>query len=274
MVEMKIVLRGTPQYMWKEIIINIIAISFLAKYIRPCYSLHSITHVKTYHYLNHIHWQGNSNSETLLKGESESRSVVSDSLRPHGPYSLWNSPGQNTGVGSLSLHQGIFLTQGSYPGLPHYGWILNQLSHKGSPRILEWVVYFFSSESSWPRNRTRVSCIAGRFFTNWSIREENIAILFLTHGVTGHDWATSLSLFTFMHWRRKWQPTPVFLPGESEGWGAWWAAVYGVAQSWTRLKWLSSSSSSSSLHFKHFQAQTSDFLHFYLSQMLNCSQLL
>ena len=33
----------------------------------------------------------------------------------------------------------------------------------------------------------------------------------------GHDWATSLSLFTFMHWRRKWQPTPVFLPGESQG---------------------------------------------------------
>ena len=60
----------------------------------------------------------------------------------------------------------------------------------------------------------------------------------------GHDWATSLSLFTFMHWRRTWQPTPVFLPGESQVWGAWWAAIYGVAQSWTWLKWLSSSSSS------------------------------
>ena len=47
-----------------------------------------------------------------------------------------------------------------------------------------------------------------------------------------------------MHWRRQWQPTPVFLPGESQGGGAWWAAVYGVAQSWTRLKRLSSSSSS------------------------------
>ena len=35
-----------------------------------------------------------------------------------------------------------------------------------------------------------------------------------------HDWATSLSLFSFMHWRRKWQPTPVFLPGESQGWGS------------------------------------------------------
>ena len=63
----------------------------------------------------------------------------------------------------------------------------------------------------------------------------------------GHDWATSLSLFTSMHWRRKWQPTPVFLPGESRDRGAWWAAVSGVAQSWTRLKRLSSSSSSSSV---------------------------
>ena len=60
----------------------------------------------------------------------------------------------------------------------------------------------------------------------------------------GHDWVTSLSFFTFMHRRRKWQPTPVFLPGESQGRGAWWAAVYGVAQSRTRQKWLSSSSSS------------------------------
>ena len=106
--------------------------------------------------------------------------------------------------------------------------------------------------------------------------------------IVGHDWATSLSLFTFMHWRRKWQPTPVSLPGESQGrgrlvgchlWGRteldmteqlpfhfslscigegngnplqcsclenprdggdWWAAVYGVTQSRTQLKWLSS----------------------------------
>ena len=64
----------------------------------------------------------------------------------------------------------------------------------------------------------------------------------------GYNWATSLSLFTFMHWRRKWQPTPVFLPGESQGWGTlvWAAAVYGAAQSRTRLKRHSSRSSSSS----------------------------
>ena len=60
-------------------------------------------------------------------------------------YRPWHSPGQNTGGGSLSLLQGTFLTQGSNPGLPHCRWILYQLSHKGSPRILEWVAYPFSS---------------------------------------------------------------------------------------------------------------------------------
>ena len=92
-------------------------------------------------------------------------------LWPHGLHSPWNSPGQNTGVGSLSLLQGIFPTQGSNPGLLHCTRILYQLSHKGSPRTLECVAYPFSRGSSWPRNRTGVSCIAGGFFTNWAIRE-------------------------------------------------------------------------------------------------------
>ena len=100
------------------------------------------------------------------QSESESRSVVSNSLRPHGLYSPWNSPGQNTGMGSLSLLQGIFPIQGLNPGLMHCRRIFYQLSHKGSPRILEWVAYPSSSGSSQPRNRTGVSCIAGGFFTN------------------------------------------------------------------------------------------------------------
>ena len=69
-----------------------------------------------------------------LKWKSESHSVVSDSLWPHGLYSPWNSPGQNTGVGNLSLLQGIFPTQGSNPGFPHCRWILYQLSHKRNPQ--------------------------------------------------------------------------------------------------------------------------------------------
>ena len=95
----------------------------------------------------------------------------------------------------------------------------------------------------------------------------------------GHNWATSLSLFTFMHWRRKWQPTPVFLPGESQGWGSLVAAVYGVAQSQTRLKWLSSSSSSNSCcsSFKPHSNTTPSINLFYyvdlhLSQPLFCSK--
>ena len=86
-------------------------------------------------------------------------------------YNPWNSPGYNTGVGSLSLLQGIFPIQGSKAGLQHCRRILYQLSHKGSPRILEWEAYPFSRGSSWPRNQTRVSHIASRFFTNWAIRE-------------------------------------------------------------------------------------------------------
>ena len=102
---------------------------------------------------------------------SESLSVVSNSLQPQELYRPGNSPGQNTGVGSLSLLKEIFPTWGSNPGLLHCRRILYQLSHKGSPRVLEWVAYPFSNGSSRPRNRTGVSCIVGRFFTNWVIRE-------------------------------------------------------------------------------------------------------
>ena len=75
----------------------------------------------------------------------------------------------------------------------------------------------------------------------WKIpwMEEPVRLQSMRSLRVGHDWATSLSLFIFIHWRRKWQPTPVFLPGESQGRGAWWAAIYGITQSQTRLKWLS-----------------------------------
>ena len=95
-----------------------------------------------------------------------------NSLGPHGLYSPWNSPGQNTGVGRLSLLWRIFPTQRSNPGFLHCRRILYQLSHQRSPRILEWVA--FSSGSSWPRNWIGVSCIAGRFLTNWATREASV----------------------------------------------------------------------------------------------------
>ena len=102
------------------------------------------------------------------ESESESRSVVSDSLQPHGLYRPWNSLGQNTGVGSCSLLREIFPTQGSNPDLPHCRQILYKLSHQGSPRIWEWIVYPFFRGSSQPRSRTGVSCTVGRYFTSWA----------------------------------------------------------------------------------------------------------
>ena len=87
---------------------------------------------------------------------------------PPGPSVDEDSPGKNTGVGCHALLQGIFPTQGSSPGLSHWRWILYDLSHQGSPTILEWVAYPFSRRSSRPRNWTWVSCIAGRSFTSWA----------------------------------------------------------------------------------------------------------
>ena len=132
----------------------------------------------------------------MLYAEKRKWKSLSYSLWPHGLYSPWDGdlpnpeikprspelqmdslpaepPGKprNTGMGSLFLLQGIFPTQRSNPGLPHGRWILYQMSHQGNLRILEWVAYPFFRGSSWPRDRTGVSCIAGRFFTSWAIRE-------------------------------------------------------------------------------------------------------
>ena len=104
-------------------------------------------------------------------------------LRSCGLYNPWNSLGQNTGVGSCSLLQGTFPTQGLNPGLPHCSWILYQLSHEGSPRMLEWVAYPCSRGSFWPRNWIRVSCTVGGFFTSWATREA-IYIRILKYKVT------------------------------------------------------------------------------------------
>ena len=101
----------------------------------------------------------------------KSCSVVSNFLRPYRlqPTRLlcpWDSPGKNAGVGCHALLQRIFPTQRSNPSLPHCRRILYCLSHQRNPRILEWVVYPFSRGSSRTRNCTRVSSIAGRFFTS------------------------------------------------------------------------------------------------------------
>ena len=76
-------------------------------------------------------------SELQGKPLQKSHSIMSSSLWPHRLYSSWNSPGQNTGLGNLSLLQGIFPSQGSNPSLPYCRRILYQLSHKGSPSSCE-----------------------------------------------------------------------------------------------------------------------------------------
>ena len=136
----------------------------------PC-SLSSITPLAPLWVLNGLHQIPPETGKCLDPTsfwiyESESRSLVFNSFNP-----MDYSPGQNSRMSSLSLLQGIFPTQGSHPHLPHCMQILYQLSHKGSPGILEWVTYPFSRGSSWSRNQTRGSCIAGGFFTSWTMRE-------------------------------------------------------------------------------------------------------
>ena len=126
------------------------------------------------------------------------------------------SPGKNTGVGCPAFLQGIFPIHGLNPVSCRL--ILYHLSHQGSPWILEWVAYLFSRGSSWPRNQTGVSCISGRFFSS-----EPLSCLGEGNG----------------------NPLQCSCLESPRDGGAWWPAVYGVTQSWTWLKWLSSSSSSS-----------------------------
>ena len=119
--------------------------------------------------------------------EPRSLSLLADSL----PAEPQEKP-EKTRVGSLCLLQGIFPTQGWSPGLLHCRWILNQLSQKGSPRILEWVAYPFLRGYSQPRNQTRVSCVAGRFFTSSATREALMSDSLRPHGLSPprllHPW--------------------------------------------------------------------------------------
>ena len=156
-----------------------------------------------------------------------------DSLRPHRLYSPWNSPGQNTGVGRLPLLQGIFPTQGSNPGLPHCRQILYQLSHKGSPRILEWVAYPFCSGSSWPRKLNR----GLQYFGHLMQRVDSLEKTLMLGGIGGRrrrGWQ-----------RRKWLDGITDLMDMSlselqelmmdrEGWGV---AIHGVTKNRTRLSY-------------------------------------
>ena len=122
-------------------------------------------------------WHLHSSCSISPESESENRSVMSDSLRPHG-LSPWNSPGQNTGVGSLSLLQGIFPTQGSNSGLPHCRRILYQLSHKGSPRLSLLSPYLLSQVLSAPANHLNLLKLTKQ--QPWRINNANITFALKT----------------------------------------------------------------------------------------------
>ena len=83
---------------------------------------------------------------------AQSCSTFCDPMGCRGSYNPWDSPGKNTGVGSCSFLREIFPTQGLNPDLLQSGWILYQLSHQGSLRILEWIAHPFSKGSSQPRD--------------------------------------------------------------------------------------------------------------------------
>ena len=103
--------------------------------------------------------------------KSESRSVVTNSLQPCGLYSPWNSSGQNTGVGNLSLLQGIFPNQGSNPGLLHWGWIRYQLSHKERPECQRKNLTELEGEQWLARDGYRDWMIKLGFSTFWEVEE-------------------------------------------------------------------------------------------------------
>ena len=119
-------------------------------------------------------------------------------------------------MGIHFLLQGIFPTQGSNPGLLHCRQILNHLSHQGGP-FLNRCIYLYLTASGFSEKAMAPYSSTLALKIPWM--EEPGRLQSIGWLRVRHDWATSLSLFTFMHWRRKWQPTPMFLPGESQGWG-------------------------------------------------------
>ena len=103
-------------------------------------------------------------------------SVVLDSVQPYGLWptrllSPWGFSRQEYWSGLPCPPLGELPNQGLNPDLSHCRQILYHLRHHGSPRTLEWVAYPFSGGSSQPRTWSGVSCISGRSFTSWAIRE-------------------------------------------------------------------------------------------------------
>ena len=138
--------------------------------------------------------------------ESESRSVRSDSLRPHGPYSPWNFLGQNSGVGSLSLLQRNLPKVGIKPSPPTLQADSSLAEPPGKPKNTGVYSCPFSSRSSWPRDRTGVSCTAGGSFANWAARGANETRRRAPHSCSSNFSYNCLSMTKYTIHIRGWIP--------------------------------------------------------------------
>ena len=129
---------------------------------------------------------------------SESCSVMSNSLQPHGLYSPWNSPGQNTGVGSCTLFQGIFPSQGS-------NWDLPTLQADSLPAVAQTVNHLPTVRETWVQSLGREGSLEKEMATHSSIlawkipwAEEPSRLQSMGSPRVGHDWGTSLTKMYIM----------------------------------------------------------------------------
>ena len=137
-------------------------------FIYICMYAHVFVHICIHIHIVHIY------AELCLVALSRLTLCDPTDCSPAGSSAHRDSLGRNTGMNCHALFSGSIPTQGSNPGLLHCRQILYHLSHKGSPRILEWVAYPYSRVSSQSRNQTGVSCIAVTFYASWATREAHI----------------------------------------------------------------------------------------------------
>ena len=131
-----------------------------------------------------------------------------------------------------------WVLDGDDPKWKVQGTLKSLLQHNNSKASILWCSAFFIVQLSHPYMST------GKTIALSSWTEEPGRLQSMGSLRVRHDWVTSLSLFTFMHWEGNGNPLQCYCLENPRDGGAWWAAVYGVTQSLTRLKWLSSSSSS------------------------------
>ena len=141
-----------------------------------------------------------------VESESEIHSVVSDFLRPHGLYNPWTPPGQDTGVGSLSLLHRIFPTQASNADLLHWRWILYQLSHKGNPKQV--LILLFSLTPILPFFLLLVCLFLSSSFLNNDIISSSVRPVFCFHNLLEcfSSWVhKELDMTQWLNWTELWK---------------------------------------------------------------------